>query len=177
MERSEIALIHRHKSWKWSRTYLSCPPPYKSKIVGYRRRALSSIARNKYFSTGFERREFFLENTRGVWHCSSVVTTSFYRTIANIDGFAESSVKLNCKGPVVVASLSWKHACLRTRARSRSRSRARATNLSSPVFDNRIGLQRAFAFLRASFLHSYRRSPLRSRRHLEFNQSVYLSYE
>lgn len=138
-----------------------CPPPYKSKIVGYSRRALSSIARNKYFSTDFERREFFLENTRGVWHCARVWWQPLFTERLQI-----STDLRNRRLNWIAKDLSWwqpfhwKHACLRTHARSRSRSRS--TNLSSPI--PRIRQQnrspKSLRFLARTFLHSYRRSPL-----------------
>lgn len=83
---------------------------YKSKIVGYSRRALSSIARNKYFSTGLERREFLLENThtRGVWHLrSSVVTIPFSERLQISTDLRNRRLNWIAKNP----SSSWQPFC------------------------------------------------------------------
>jgi len=156
------------------RALISVPSSaYKSKIVGYSRRALSSIARNKYFSTGLIPSR---KHARRLTLRSSMATIPFYRTIANIDGFAESSVKLNCKELAVRGSLSAEsiHAGTRVYAHARSRStRRRAIQTTESVSKESV-----FAFLRTLFSPPYRRSPLPNpERHLEFNQSVCLSYE
>lgn len=94
---------------------------HKSKIVGYSRRALSSIAGNKYFSTGFEWREFFLENTRGVWHYSRVWRQSLFAERLQISTDLRNrrsnwiAKNLSRRGNLSAESVTGRHARLRTR--------------------------------------------------------------
>lgn len=152
---------------------------YKSKIVGYSRRALSSIARNKYFSTGFQREGISSrKHARRLTLPSKVWRQSLFTKRSQIStDLRNRRSNWIAKNPSFRGSLSAENATTtRVFTHTHARRESRSTSYSITTFDNGIGLQRTSAFLAPHLSPSYRSSPLPNR-HLEFNQSVCLSYE
>lgn len=127
-------------------------PVYKSKIVGYSRRALSSIARNKYFST-FERHGIpFQKHARRLTLRSRVWRQSLFtkRSQISTDLWNRRSNWIAKNRRFVEAFPSKARNDTRVYAHIRTGHDRRVTRHR---FDNGIGLERTSAFLRRTFLH------------------------